>query len=51
MEWHSMYMGTSLLPLPFSEEKIFKFLRACPSRNSYIRHVSVCFKKLPRFSV
>jgi hypothetical protein len=23
--WHSMYMGTSLLPLPFSEEKIFKF--------------------------
>lgn len=25
MEWHSMYMGTSLLPLPFSEEKIFKF--------------------------
>jgi hypothetical protein len=23
--WHSMYMGTSLLPLPFSEEKIYKF--------------------------
>src|SRR5690348_9037494 len=25
IEWHSMYMGTSLLPLPFSEEKIYKF--------------------------
>lgn len=25
LEWHSMYMGTSLLPLPFSEEKIYKF--------------------------
>jgi len=25
VEWHSMYMGTSLLPLPFSEEKIYKF--------------------------
>jgi hypothetical protein len=23
--WHSMYMGTSILPLPFSEEKIKKF--------------------------
>ncbi len=23
--WHSMYMGTSILPLPFSEEKIYKF--------------------------
>ncbi len=26
VEWHSMYMGTSLLPLPFSPEKIFKFI-------------------------
>lgn len=25
-EWHSMYMGTSLLPLPFTREKIFKFI-------------------------
>jgi hypothetical protein len=25
IEWHSMYVGTSLLPLPFSQEKIFKF--------------------------
>lgn len=25
MQWHSMYMGTSLLPLPLSQEKIFKF--------------------------
>ncbi len=25
VEWHSMYLGTSLLPLPFSEEKIYKF--------------------------
>ena len=25
MQWHSMYMGTSLLPLPISQEKIFKF--------------------------
>lgn len=25
VEWHSMYMGTSLLPLPLSQEKIFKF--------------------------
>lgn len=25
VEWHSMYMGTSLLPLPFSEEKTYKF--------------------------
>jgi hypothetical protein len=25
-EWHSMYMGTSLLPLPFSTETIFKFI-------------------------
>lgn len=25
VEWHSMYMGTSLLPLPFSREKIYKF--------------------------
>jgi len=25
VEWHSMYMGTSLLPLPFSQEKIYKF--------------------------
>jgi len=25
VEWHSMYMGTSLLPLPFAEEKIYKF--------------------------
>ncbi len=24
IEWHSMYMGTSLLPLPFSTEKIYK---------------------------
>ena len=24
-KWHSMYMGTSLLPLPFSQEKIYKF--------------------------
>ena len=24
-QWHSMYMGTSLLPLPLSQEKIFKF--------------------------
>jgi hypothetical protein len=23
--WHSMYAGTSLLPLPFSQEKIHKF--------------------------
>jgi len=23
--WHSMYAGTSLLPLPFSQEKIYKF--------------------------
>jgi len=26
VQWHSMYMGTSLLPLPFSPEKIFKFI-------------------------
>lgn len=25
VEWHSMYLGTSLLPLPFSREKIYKF--------------------------
>jgi hypothetical protein len=25
VEWHSMYIGTSLLPLPFSQEKIYKF--------------------------
>src|ERR1035441_167904 len=25
VEWHSMYMGTSILPLPLNEEKIFKF--------------------------
>lgn len=25
VEWHSMYAGTSLLPLPFSQEKIYKF--------------------------
>ncbi len=25
-EWHSMYMGTSLLPLPFSAEILFKFV-------------------------
>lgn len=25
VEWHSMYIGTSLLPLPFSSEKIYKF--------------------------
>jgi hypothetical protein len=24
IEWHSMYIGTSLLPLPFSQEKIYK---------------------------
>jgi hypothetical protein len=24
-EWHSMYMGSSILPLPLSEEKIYKF--------------------------
>jgi hypothetical protein len=30
VEWHSMYMGTSLLPLPLSQEKIFKFVEpAC----------------------
>jgi hypothetical protein len=23
--WHSMYMGSSILPLPFSEEKVYKF--------------------------
>jgi hypothetical protein len=26
VEWHSMYMGTSLLPLPFPPEKIYKFI-------------------------
>lgn len=25
LEWHSMYIGTSVLPLPVSPEKIFKF--------------------------
>jgi hypothetical protein len=25
VQWHSMYMGTSLLPLPLSPEKIFRF--------------------------
>lgn len=25
-EWHSMYMGASLLPLPFSAEIVFKFV-------------------------
>jgi hypothetical protein len=25
VQWHSMYMGTSLLPLPVSREKIYKF--------------------------
>jgi hypothetical protein len=25
VEWHSMYMGTSLLPLPVSAEKMYKF--------------------------
>jgi hypothetical protein len=24
--WHSMYMGTSILPLPISKEKIYKFV-------------------------
>ena len=24
-EWHSMYMGTSILPLPFSRETVYKF--------------------------
>jgi len=26
IEWHSMYMGTSLLPLPVSREKLYKFI-------------------------
>jgi hypothetical protein len=26
IEWHSMYMGTSILPLPISREKIYKFV-------------------------
>ncbi len=26
IEWHSMYLGTSLLPLPFGREMIYKFL-------------------------
>jgi hypothetical protein len=26
IEWHSMYIGTSLLPVPFSAEKIYKFI-------------------------
>ena len=26
LEWHSMYIGTSLLPVPFSAEKIHKFI-------------------------
>ncbi len=26
VEWHSMYIGTSLIPLPISREKIFKFV-------------------------
>jgi hypothetical protein len=26
VQWHSMYMGTSLLPLPFPPEKLFKFI-------------------------
>jgi len=26
IEWHSMYIGTSLLPVPFSAEKIHKFI-------------------------
>jgi len=26
VEWHSMYIGTSLLPLPVSREKIYKFI-------------------------
>jgi hypothetical protein len=25
IEWHSMYLGTSLLPLPFSRESVYKF--------------------------
>jgi hypothetical protein len=25
IEWHSMYMGDSILPLPLSDEKIYKF--------------------------
>lgn len=26
VEWHSMYVGTSLLPVPLSQEKIYKFV-------------------------
>jgi hypothetical protein len=26
VEWHSMYMGTSLLPLPLKRETVFKFI-------------------------
>lgn len=26
IRWHSMYMGTSILPLPFSQETIYKFV-------------------------
>jgi hypothetical protein len=25
VQWHSMYIGTSLLPLPYSPEKVYKF--------------------------
>ena len=37
VEWHSMYMGTSLLPLPFSPEKIFKFIE--PAIVFFIGHL------------
>jgi hypothetical protein len=26
IEWHSMYMGSSILPVPMSQEKVFKFI-------------------------
>jgi hypothetical protein len=36
-EWHSMYMGTSILPLPFSAERTFKFIE--PAIVFFIGHV------------
>jgi hypothetical protein len=28
-KWHSMYLGTSILPLPFSREFVYKFAEPC----------------------
>jgi len=44
IEWHSMYIGTSLLPLPFSRENIYKFIE--PGLVFFIGHslFSLCWQ-------